>query len=131
MARSNRRTVRTRRPIFIMHRGGGASPEAGTFTGYFAAVPGGKADLALAVVQGEVRVPLPPANRDLEPFDYAVGAFGLGQGGFGWAGAALLTTPYIGRAGFDSFETYAVGPVTGAELNAGSGWAEAPLILAR
>ena len=118
--------------IYIAHRGrGSASGDtegAVTFSGYFAAVPGGKADVGFSVVNGVVQTTTPPGNRDLEPFDYPTGPFGLGEGGHGWAGAPLISAPYIGRAGLETFDTYALGPVT--DLNAGTGWAAAPLIAA-
>jgi hypothetical protein len=120
------------RTIVITHRrGNAAASEVGaSFTGYFAAVPNGKADIAFVVANGVVQQPVAPANRDLDRFEYALGAFSLGNGGFGWAGAALIAAPYIGRAGLDTFATYTLGTVTGADLSAGSGWADTALILA-
>ncbi len=128
--RLNRRITQR---IFIAHRGGGASSAGAVgadFAGFFAAVPGGKADIGFTVVNGVVSALMPPANRDLEPFDYATGALALGNAGFGWARAAALMTPYVGRAGLELFDTYTVGAVTGADLGAGTGWAAAPLIAA-
>jgi hypothetical protein len=117
----------------ILSRRGGSAPavESGiNLTAFVASVPGGKADLSFALVNGVAQALVPQPNRNWELFDYAVGAFGPGNGGFGWADAALMATPHIGRAGLDTFETYTVGAVTGADLNAGSGWADAPLIAA-
>ncbi|HEY9175033.1 MAG TPA: hypothetical protein VI136_22315 [Verrucomicrobiae bacterium] len=132
---ARRRTLRRVAPrIFIAHRGGaGAVPDPATgasFTGFVASVPGGKPDLSFAVINGVAQALVPQPNRNWELFDYAVGTLSSGNGGFGWTEGALLTSAYVGRAGLDTFETYPVGAVTGSDLNAGSGWADAPLIAA-
>ncbi len=126
MARSSPMRRVTQR-FYLTHRGGGANQDAGNFSGYFAAVPGGKADIAFTVVNGVVHAPVPPNNRDLEPFDYTVGTFSLGDGGFGWAGPAAVTTPHVAVAGLEAFASYATGAVTG--LDGGSGWADSALLV--
>jgi len=117
----------------ILSRRGGSAPavESGVnVTAFVASVPGGKADLRFVLVNGVAQEVVPQANRNWELFDYAVGPLNSGNGGFGWAETALINAPHIGRAGLENFEIYTVGAVTGADLNAGSGWAGAPLIAA-
>jgi hypothetical protein len=61
---------------------------------------------------------------------YTVGPAPELGGGWGWSASALFPTLYVARVGVEQFETYQNGTVTGPDLNAGTGWAGAPLITA-
>ena len=122
MARSIRRTVRARRPIFILRRGGGGGPDNGNFVGYVASAFGGKADCRVAVVNGVVQTAVPKGNRDWDFFDYALGTFTTANGGFGWNGASGWSPVFKAVVGLEWFASYAVGPVP--EMTGGSGWIE-------
>lgn len=112
--------------IFIAHRGG-AGAAAGTatgpsFTGFVASVLGGQPDLALTVVNSVVQQVAGPVGRSLEAMEYALGALGPVNAGFGWNDNGQVVVPYAQRVGLETFETYPPGPVGAGDLTQGEGW---------
>jgi len=124
---SSRRVARTGRTIIISHRRGNASDgdTGASFAGFVASVFGGKADLRVAIVKGVVQAAVSKVSRNWELFDYPPGPFGLGSGGYGWNGPALLPVPFQALVGTEFFDSYTVGPAP--ELAGGTGWSASAL----
>ena len=61
--------------------------------------------------------------------DYAAGGNPLLNGGWGWSEAGVTALAYARPAADETFDGYPDGTVTGEDLDGGTGWAEAPLIV--
>lgn len=119
MARSSLRSRVGRRPIVIMHRGGGGQGSDLPTGCYVASAFGGPADLQLVLTDGKVTTVAAKPNRAWDEFDYAEGAFTAGLGGYGWNGSWAVRVPYLRAVALDSFEAYNDGAFAGT---GGSGW---------
>lgn len=124
--RRKRNPFRGIRTLIVSRRGGAGSASsqsaAGDYSFYAAAVPGGKGILQIAIVNGQQQAPVIVPMFSLELFDYSVGALPLLVGGFGWDAGGLVISPFTTVVGQETFESYAIGAVTEADLIDGTGW---------
>ncbi len=119
MARSSRRSRVVRRPIVIMHRGGGGLGSDLPTGCYVASAFGGPADLQLMLTGGKVTTVAAKPNRAWDDFDYTTGGFTAGAGGYRWDAAWAVVPPYLRVVATESFAAYSDGPLAGS---GGSGW---------
>ena len=112
--------------IMSGRRGGGdttpAAAAGGDQTYYVASVRGGRNDLELSIVGGVAQAPVMASGHILELLTYPVGLAPKLDAGYGWNGSALVATPYVRRAGQETFETYGLGSISGNAISAGTGW---------
>ena len=120
------RRLPIRTVIMAGRRGGGdttpAAAAGGDQTYYVASVRGGRNDLELSIVGGVAQAPVMASGHILELLTYPVGLAPKLDAGFGWNGSALVATPYVRRAGQETFETYGLGAISGNAISAGTGW---------
>ena len=111
-------TRRVTQRFYLTHRGGGAGSDLPTGC-YVASAFGGPADLQLVLTGGKITTVAAKPNRAWDDFDYTLGTFTAGGGGYGWDAAWTLVPSYLRVVATDSFAAYSEGPFAG---NGGSGW---------